>query len=81
VQSERRLRRHFTNGGSLEDGLRILASSCLRSWRTRDQIERLSLEARKVSGRDAIRQLQSVFRVLTGWRPIGERAKALTTRQ
>ena len=69
IQAERRLRRglgEIERGCSLRPLLRLLAASSLRSWRARDQIERLSREARKASTHDAVRELHFVFSELSG---------------
>jgi hypothetical protein len=69
IQAERRLRRHFRDIDkefSLRAGAKILVCSCLRSWRVRDQVERLSREARKTASDDAARQLRILFGALVG---------------
>jgi hypothetical protein len=71
IQAERRLRRSLGNvekGCSLRPLLRLLASSSLRSWRARDQIERLSRRARNGSTGDAVKELRTVFCELVGAR-------------
>jgi hypothetical protein len=73
IQSEQRLRRHVADiekNCSLSTILTILAFSCLRSWRARDQMERLSQQARRLSSRDAIRQLRNAFFELVGRRTL-----------
>jgi len=73
IQSEQRLRRHVADiekNCSLSSILTILAFSCLRSWRARDQMERLSQQARRLSSREAIRQLRNAFFELVGRRTL-----------
>jgi len=69
IQAEQRLRRHFRDIDkefSLRAVVKILACSCLRSWRVRDQFERLSRKARKIASDDAVRQLRILFAALVG---------------
>ena len=86
IQSERRLRRHVAEiekTSSLSAILTILASSCLRSWRARDQIERFSRGARKTASPDAVRQLRILFGELTGGSSLSdkeERSGSASTR-
>jgi hypothetical protein len=73
IQSEQRLRRHVVDidkNCSLSTILTILAFSCLRSWRARDQMERLSQQARRLASREAIRQIGNVFFELVGRRTL-----------
>jgi hypothetical protein len=69
IESEQRLRRYLSDVESdrpLRSLLKLLSYSCLRSWRVRDRIERLSSEARGASAPDARRHLRLVFSYLAG---------------
>jgi len=80
IEAEQRLRRYIAdveNECPLRSAVRLLSSSFLRSWRIRKQIESLSLAARSVSMRDAIRQLRAVFSELVGGKEKDKAAFAL----
>jgi hypothetical protein len=69
IEAEQKLRRYLAEIESeslLPSAVTILSFSLLRSWRVRDQIERLACQARGGSVRGAIRQLRIVFQRLTG---------------
>jgi len=69
IEAEQRLRRYLSDVEDerpLRSLLKLLPFSCLRSWRVRDRIERLSSEARGASAPDARRQLRLVFTHLVG---------------
>src|SRR5262249_46592335 len=69
IEAEQRLRRYLSDVEEerpLRSLLKLLPFSCLRSWRVRDRIERLSSKARGASAPDARRQLRLVFTHLVG---------------
>lgn len=69
IAAEQILRRHAPVTGvemPLATALSLLPSSFLKSWRIRDQIHNLSVEARGASFKAAIAQLRAVFRRLAG---------------
>lgn len=69
IAAEQILRRHSRGLEAempLATALSVLPSSFLKSWRVRDQIQSLSLEARGASFKSAIAQLRTVFRRLIG---------------
>ena len=69
IEAEQRLRRYLADVEEerpLRSLLKLLPFSCLRSWRVRDRIERLSSEARSAPAPHARRQLRLVFSHLVG---------------
>jgi len=78
IRAEQALRRYISDLDAfpLVAPLAVLSFSFLQSWRVRDRIQALAVEARGIAARKAVRQLRAVFQRLAGRAPLEREAFA-----